>query len=105
MSNMPAWWGEKQDKQRQNRRSARQERQVARSVGGKVQPGSGSSPRARGDVKSSEELIEVKYTDRDSFSIRKAVWTEHVRRARVQGREPVMVIKFDEHTTIRITEA
>lgn len=101
---MPAWWGDKQDRQRQNRRSSRQERQIAKAEGGRVQPGSGSSPRARGDVKTAEQLIEVKYTDKFSYSIHKGVWNEHVRRARVQGKEPVMIIQFDEHTTIRITE-
>jgi len=102
---MPAWWGERQDKQRQNRRSARQERRIAREVGGRVQPGSGSSPRARGDVKAAEELIEMKYTDKDSFVVKKSVWLEHVRRARVNGRDPVMIVEFDDNTSIRITEA
>lgn len=102
---MPEWWGGKADKKHQNARSARQERKIAKETGGKVQPGSGSSPRARGDVKTAEELIEAKFTDRASFVLNKHVWNEHRRRAANQGKEPVMIIAFDDQTTIRITEA
>lgn len=96
MGDMPAWWAGR-DKQRQNRRSARQEAQRATEVGGRVQSGSGSSWRARGDVKTPLDLEELKFTDKASFPLKVADWELHRDRALKQGREPVMVIDFPEH--------
>lgn len=101
----PAWWGPKADKRRQNSRSAAQERRIAREEGGRVQPGSGSSWRARGDVKTEDDLIEVKYTDAASFRLVEADWQEHRRRSLTQGKNPVMIVEFSTTgTRIKITE-
>jgi hypothetical protein len=50
--------------------SKKQERRIAEDVGGRTQPGSGCSPRAKGDVRKLGELrIEAKYTKARSYSL------------------------------------
>lgn len=90
----PAWWD--RDKQKQNSRSAQQERKVAKRTGGRVQAGSGSSWRAPQDVKTSTHLISVKYTDRASYSIKADDWAALVDDAAHTGREPALIIEFPE---------
>lgn len=99
MADLPAWLqpGAPQGR-RQNRRSRAQERRVAREVGGRVTAGSGSSWRSGGgDVRAPEDLIECKYTDARSFALSEAAWHKLERQAARLGREPVMVIKFDQY--------
>jgi hypothetical protein len=93
-SRLPAWWGEKADKKRQNARSAAQERRRAEDVGGKVQTGSGSSWRAQGDVRGVEYMDEMKFTDAKSYSLKITTWRKARKAAHSQGREPRMVIDF-----------
>lgn len=88
----PLWFD--RDKQRQNKRSGQQEKARAKEIGGKVQAGSGSSWRARGDCKNETVLEELKYTDSSSFTLKAKDWLLHKDRALKQGREPVMVIEF-----------
>jgi hypothetical protein len=94
---MPPWWSEKSAKRRQNARSSRQERKIAREVGGKVQAGSGSSRRAPGDVKSSDELIQVKYTDANSYRLTVGESRKVHDDALKHGREPAMIVDFVQH--------
>lgn len=94
---MPAWWESGQDRPRQNRRSRKQERERAKETGGKVQSGSGSSWRARGDVRTEEELEQLKYTDKLAYRLDVREWRAIESDARSQGREPVLIIEFSEH--------
>lgn len=102
----PAWWedGAHPGRRRQNRRSREQESRVARAVGGRRQRGSGSSYRAPQDVKAPQHLVQVKYTDKDSFSLRRAEWERLCNDAARAGRSPMMVIEFmdGERTIVRI---
>lgn len=95
MGNTPDWMSPKADLQRQNRRSGKHERTVARTVDGKVQAGSGSSWRAKGDVKNGTHLIEHKFTKKGSFSVKENYWQNHCTIARDQGRIPAIIIHFD----------
>ena len=92
---LPAWMSGKAQKRTQNRRSARHERQVAREVGGKVQAGSGTSWRARGDVKTDTYLIEHKYTDKRSFSVTRKIINQVRQDAQRQGKDWCIIIHFD----------
>jgi hypothetical protein len=95
VGDLPGWLNNsKVNKKKQNTRSARQERARAREVGGKVQPGSGSSWRASGDVKAVEYLEELKYTDAASFGLKVEDWNAIKRKAHIQGRVPRMLIEF-----------
>lgn len=103
MSAVPAWWREGQDREKQNRRSRSQERNRAASNGGKLQPGSGSSWRARGDVRTEDDLEALKYTDALSYRLDVRDWRVIEADARSQGREPVLIIRFAEHNlTLRV---
>lgn len=105
MSEYPAWWGGKPARKRQNARSRAQERRVAKDTGGRRQPGSGSSRRAPGDVKSDDELIEVKFTDKPSYRLVEEVWQKVKRDALTHGREPAMIVEFTQTgTRLKITE-
>ena len=57
--------------------SNRQEKAVAKVIGGKQTPNSGATPWAKGDVISDEWLIECKTTTspKESFSVKRA-WLE-----------------------------
>ena len=87
----------KADKKKQNRRSQRQERKVAQDVGGRVQAGSGSSWRARGDVRTPDELLEVKYTDKASRSLKVSELKQIKHDALMAGKTPGMIVDFEQH--------
>ena len=87
-----------------------QEKRVAKVLGGKRQPGSGSSPYAKGDViqKSTEGhsldkfLIECKQTKHKSLSIKGEWLTKISREALAAGKEPALQfeIKGNEDTFV-----
>ena len=100
---LPSWWNK--DGQRQNRRSATQERKRAQQIGGRVQAGSGSSWRAPQDIRSDEFLEQIKYTDLKSASISISVWKRLKADANRAGLEPRYVIDFEkEGIRLVITE-
>lgn len=99
MNDLPAWWSGKADKQKQNRRAAKQEREHAQRQGGRVQPGSGSSRTHRQDVKVQHEdgegfLDECKGTRAGRFPIELGYWLNLERHALDIGKEPRLFIEF-----------
>lgn len=97
MGELPAWMSGKGKKRTQNRRSRNHERELAREVGGLQNAASGSRT-SRADVRARRELIEHKYTDAKSFTIDiERLWIPLVRKAERAGRDPVLVINFDQH--------
>lgn len=83
-----------------NSRSAKQERKYAEEVGGKVQAGSGCSPRAPEDVVEPLDdgdegfLTQIKFTDSKGYRITVDEWKRIERNARRLGREPKLLIEF-----------
>jgi len=76
-------------------RSQKQEKEAATRYGGRVKPGSGSSPLSKGDVKTRAFLMEMKCTIHGSISI-KGEWLEKIAgEARYEGREPALEIQID----------
>jgi hypothetical protein len=76
------------------RRSRAQERRDARDYGGRVQSGSGCGTFQKGDVRTSDLLIENKRTDKQQMTI-KAAWLDKIRdEALREGREPVLGIEI-----------
>lgn len=79
-----------------NKRSKKQENQIAKDIeGGFAQPASGAIWCFPNDVCSDNFLIEAKYTDAKSFSLKKAFLKEFVKIALKKGTTPAMVIQFD----------
>ena len=89
---VPEWMSPKAAKRAQNRSSARQEHRHAREAGGRVQAGSGSSWRARGDVVGDRYVDELKETHYESFSITKKIINTLLQAAGQRGREPRLII-------------
>jgi hypothetical protein len=81
------------DKLRKDAR--RSELRVERTFKGKLVPASGSGPMAKGDVRTEDELIEVKYTTQKSYSLRVADLDKHVRISTLASLRPVYDIEFD----------
>lgn len=100
MAELPAWWSDEAGKKKQNRRSAKQERQHAQRTGGRVQPGSGSSKSNPQDVKTPINdqgegyLDEVKYTDGKGFRVQLGYFQRLQRNARLTGREGRLFVEF-----------
>ena len=55
----------------------RQEQHIAKSLNGRVQPASGAGRNHKGDVRTSQFLVECKATDKDSISLKKA-WIQKI---------------------------
>ena len=80
----------KSDKKTQKR----QEKEIAGMVGGKRQPFSGASERAKGDGISDDFLIEAKQTEKQSLSI-KLKWLEKIdEEAMAVNKYPLLAIEF-----------
>lgn len=93
----PAWTNRRVQ---QNKRSKKQERDRAKEIGGRAQPGSGSSSRAPQDVRQdfNEQgdavLEQLKYTDKDRITIKVKDLLSQREDALRFGREPGMVVEF-----------
>jgi hypothetical protein len=94
MSRLPGWWGDDEKRRERNRRTRKQEHDHAKKIGGKVQPGSGSSYRAPGDVRGETYLDELKWTENKSFTITRDLWRDIASKAQTQGREPRIILDF-----------
>lgn len=78
-------------------RSRRQEERVAANFGGRVTPGSGNGWAVKNDVKTQDLSFEVKYTDKKSYSVKKADLDKAERQALLDGgREFAFLIGFGE---------
>lgn len=89
---LPKWF--ENDKQTQNRRSRQQEKKLAKGSGGRVQAGSGSSWRAPQDIKTDEHLVQVKYTDKDSYPLKVLDLIQIATDAYRCGKTPVLIVDF-----------
>lgn len=101
----PPWMTKANRLRQQNRRAHQQEARTAQTLGGKVQGGSGSSWRAPRDVKTSDSLVECKYTDGTTYTINALDWLRYRKDALLNGREPELLIEFPRlNLRLRITE-
>ncbi len=80
----------------QQRRAQRSESEGAKSEGGKRVPRSGAG-RLKGDIRTSEFLIEDKFTDADSFTLKRSVLDKITREAFTSGRLPQMRVTMPGH--------
>lgn len=77
--------------------SRKQERDIANALdGGGVTPASGAFWHRKGDVSSTDYLVEAKRTDKASLSIKKQVWDKIRREALLDGRVPVLGIQIQD---------
>ena len=74
--------------------SQRQEKALARDLQGFVNPGSGNQWKRKGDVRTEEELFELKITSAKSYSLKDAELVAHNNHALLDGRIPVFMVEF-----------
>lgn len=72
----------------------KQERRVAKVIGGRRQPCSGSLPYAKGDARSEDVIVSCKRTKNKSISITESMLLEVVRLSIGRGLKPVMQIEL-----------
>ena len=79
----------------QRKKSIAQEDRIAKKYdGGRRVPGSGSSPRADGDVSTDEFLIEAKLTEQKGYRVTHAVLEKITREAMGAGKTPLLELEF-----------
>jgi hypothetical protein len=74
--------------------SQRQEKSIAKKIGGRVVPASGAFWSRKGDARSDDLLVEAKTTDKASYSIKRATWDKIRKEALLDGRIPVLAIQI-----------
>lgn len=76
--------------------SSKQEKYVAKTLGGRVQPNSGATPFLKGDVVANDWLVECKtqLTNKSSITIKKD-WLEKLEEERFAMRKPNMALAFN----------
>ena len=77
------------------KKSKAQEDRVASIVGGKRQRGSGAKDFHKGDVKSTELLVEAKMTSKGSLAVQKSWLIKIHKEASAYSRIPALSIEFE----------
>ena len=100
------------EKRRQalHRRPKQQEKKVAKAIGGRRQPGSGSDPRAKGDVRRDDDgfpmLVECKRSmGKKSIRLEAAWLTKITAEAFAGNRHPALAIQFDQEIMREVARA
>jgi hypothetical protein len=86
-----------------NKKSKKLEKKTAKDFsGGRATIASGALPFWKQDVQTDNFLIEHKYTEAKSFSIKKTYFKEVIEEAFKIGRLPMMVIEFVDRPELRL---
>lgn len=97
---------------RKRKRSQKQEKRLAKKVGGRVQPGSGSTWGSKGDVKTKGHFVEddlaflyeCKYTDGKGFRVTVDLWKEISDKAFFEGKRPALQLEIKDLHLVVIEE-
>ncbi len=84
-----------QKQQDKHKKSKKQELRLANELRGERQKGSGSQAFHKGDVKTTELLVESKRTEKDSLSVKKAWLIKISREAVGYNKIPALSLEFD----------
>jgi hypothetical protein len=86
-----------------DKRSKKYETKVAKDIsGGFVQPASGALPYWKHDVRGDYWLVEHKYTEAKSFSIKKNYFEEVLKNAFKDDKLPVMIVEFPNKPELKL---
>jgi len=86
-----------------NKKSDKLEKKVAKDlIGGKRQIASGALPFWKNDVSSDNWLVEHKYTDAKSYTVKKLIFKDVIINAFKEGKLPAMVIEFTNAPALKI---
>lgn len=78
------------------KRSRRQEAEVAEALGGRVNPGSGNGWRHKNDVRTSEFSVECKTTKARAYNLKRADLDVAEKHALADGKEMLFVVDIDD---------
>jgi hypothetical protein len=86
-----------------NKRSKKYETRVAKDItGGSVQPASGALPYWKNDVRGDFWLVEHKYTEAKSYSLKKQYFEEVLKNAFKDDRLPVVIVEFPNKPELKL---
>ena len=88
--------GQKQSKKHEDR--------LAKAIGGQRSAASGAFWSRKGDVRSTDLLIEHKWTGKTSFTVKAAVLEKIVKEAILDSRTPVLGISLNNENYVILTE-
>lgn len=77
-----------------HRDSQKQEQALARKLGGSVNSGSGNGWIRKSDVRTDNELWELKITSAKSYSLKDAELQQNINHALMDGRMPIFLVEF-----------
>ena len=86
------------------KQSKKHEVRLAKKVNGQRSAGSGAFWSRKGDVRSSDLLIEHKWTGKASFTVKAAVLEKIVNEAILDSRMPVLGVSLNENNYVLLTE-
>lgn len=86
------------------RQSKKHEARLAKKVNGKRTAASGAFWSRKGDVRSTDLLIEHKWTGKTSFTVKAAVLEKIVKEAILDSRTPVLGFSLNNENYILLTE-
>ncbi len=86
------------------KQSKKHEVRLAKEIGGQRSAGSGSFWSRKGDVRSSDLLIEHKWTGKASFTVKATVLEKIVKEAILDSRTPVLGISLNNENYVVLTE-
>ena len=86
------------------KQSKKHEVRLAKEIGGQRSAGSGSFWSRKGDVRSSDLLIEHKWTGKASFTVKATVLEKIVKEAILDSRTPVLGISLNNKNYVILTE-
>ena len=83
------------------------EKQLAKEINGKRQPASGATPFAKGDIKTSDCLIEVKQTGKSHYSVSLKILHKIRKEALEERRIPILLldIQSEKFVVMRLKDA
>jgi hypothetical protein len=76
--------------------SQKQEKTLAKKLGGKVTPGSGAFGFHKGDVKTSDYLVEAKFTDKQEYRLTLKTWNKIENEASDINKTALMEVMLDQ---------
>ncbi|MEU1816057.1 hypothetical protein ABZ543_12800 [Streptomyces roseifaciens] len=85
--------------------SRRQEKAVAKKVGGQVTPASGSGWAVKNDVRSNDWSLECKWTAAKSYRLSSSDLKHAERNALLDGRDMAFVVEMCGRTWVTVSEA
>jgi hypothetical protein len=91
-------------KSKGQKESQKHEARLAKAIGGQRSAASGAFWSRKGDVRSTDVLIEHKWTGKTSFTVKAAVLEKIVKEAILESRMPVLGVSLNNENYVLLTE-